>query len=56
MRLQAADAAVEAAKAGQLESAAELERFKERATAIQRKVAATGSVVQQVRAASPAEP
>ena len=45
---QAADAAVAAAKVGQAESAEELEQFKERASAIQRKVAATGNVVQQV--------
>ena len=37
-----------AAKAGQQEAAAELERHKERSTDIQRKAAASGSIVQQV--------
>ena len=45
---QAADKAIAAAQQGQAESAAELERFKERSDAIQRRVAATGSVLQQV--------
>ena len=47
---QAATKAIAAAQAGQAESAAELERFKERSDAIQRRVAATGSVLQQVPA------
>ena len=46
--VQAATRAIAAAQAGQAESGAELERFKERSDAIQRRVAATGSVLQQV--------
>ncbi len=45
---QAADKAIAAAQQGQAESAAELDRFKERSDAIQRRVAASGSMLQQV--------